>query len=63
MSCEQLIFFGYLSSQGNPERPTCEIGFKPVECRSGNGRQEDQMIHSVKSELMIWNQLSQSAGL
>ncbi len=27
---------------------TCEIRFKPVERRSGDGRQENLMIHSAK---------------
>ncbi len=47
--CDQLMFFGYLYSPENSERPTCDLRFKPVECRSCDGRQEILMIHSFKS--------------
>ncbi len=47
--CVQLIFFGYLSSPGNHERSTCEIGFKPVERRSSDGRQDNLLIPSINS--------------
>ncbi len=51
---DQLMWFGYLSSQSNPEGPTCEVRLKWVECSSGDAQQRecgqtDLMIDSVKS--------------
>ncbi len=51
---DQLMWFGYLSSQSNPEGPTCEVRLKWVECSSGDAQrrecgQTDLMIDSVKS--------------
>ncbi len=67
----QLMLFGYLFSPVNPERSTSEIRFKPVECGSWDDRQKKLMIYQCQKwemdpaewELMIWNQLSLSAGL
>ncbi len=74
-SSEQLMCFGNLPSPDHLERPTSEIGFKPAklnpcDAQWWEGGQEDLMIQSQKWqigpaewELMIWNQLLQSARL
>ncbi len=72
---EQLMCFGNLPSPDHLERPTSEIGFKPAklnpcDAQWWEGGQEDLRIQSQKWqigpaewELMIWNQLLQSARL
>ncbi len=35
---DQLMCFGNLPSRGHPERPTSEIGFKPVEWNPSNAQ-------------------------
>ncbi len=55
---DQLMCFGYLPSPGHPERPTSEIGFKPVKWNPSNVQWwesglEDLMINSVKGGRQI----------